>query len=126
MPTGSFQQFMVGFVLLIVAILCGILMSWIGGQIIDGFYWNNLNGQPLVSDSLIAYAQSPFYTATTGLKEEVYFVNLFYALCYFLPILGVLLFWQSFVKYQSTDSVSSVGTGDSGQGRGRLRRRRNR
>ena len=127
MPTGSFQQYVIGFSLMLVAILSGVIMSWVGGQLMDGFYSNNLNGQPLVPPSLIAYAASPFYTATSGLGTEVYFVNLFYALCYFLPILGVLLFWQSFVKYQSAETYGAIGfAGIQTEGRQRLRRRRNR
>lgn len=124
MPNASFQQYVVGFTLMTVAILSGIIMSWIGGQIIDGFYWNNLNGAPIVPASLIAYAASPFYTTTSNMAEEVYFINLFYALCYFLPILGVLLFWQSFVRYQSTDAIGTIGSVDYDSGRRRRRRRR--
>ena len=128
MPTGSFQQYVIGFTLMVVAILTGIIMSWVGGQIMDGFYANSLNGVPLVPASLIAYAQSPFYTATSGLPEINYFVNLFYALCYFLPILGVLLFWQSFVKVQSAEAYGMIGYSgmSGGGGNQRLRRRRNR
>jgi TRAP-type C4-dicarboxylate transport system permease small subunit len=123
MPTGSFQQFMVGFSLMVVAILTGIFLSWIGGQLIDGFYGNNY-----MPASVIAYAQNTdFYQGTSGMGVTVYFVNLYYALCFFLPILSVLLFWQGFVKYQSSDSYASLAGGsDDGGGRGRMRRRRNR
>ena len=128
MPTGSFQQYVVGATLLFVAILSGIIMSWIGGQLIDGFYTNQLNGHALVPDSLIAYAQGPFYTATSGLGVTVYYVNLFYALCYLLPILGMFMLWQSLVKYQSAEYYGSMfASGDDGGGNtsgGRRRRRR--
>ena len=128
MPTGSFQQYVVGATLLFVAILTGIVMSWIGGQLIDGFYANSLNGQPLVPDSLITYAQGPFYTATSGMTEMIYFVNLFYALCYVLPLLGCALLWQSLVKYQSAEYYGSMfaSGGDDGGSTGRRRRRRRR
>jgi hypothetical protein len=127
-PTGSVQQFVIGIALLISAILTGIVISWVGGVIMDGIYWNNLYGSPLVPPNIVAYAQSPFYTATSNMGAEVYFVNLFYAMCYALPIIGVLLFYQGFVKVQSVDAYGSTGASpnDGRQGRGRLRRRRNR
>ena len=127
MPTGSFQQYVVGATLLFVAILSGIIMSWVGGQLIDGFYNNELNGQPLVPDSLIAYAQGPFYDQTSGLAETNYFVNLFYLLCYVLPILGAFMLWQSLVKYQSAEyygSMFAAADDESAGGRRRRRRRR--
>ena len=128
MPTGSFQQFIMGFALLVSCIFTGIIISWIGGMLIDGFYANTLYGQPIVPQSLIAYAQSPFYTAASNMGVELYFINLFYMLCWALSILGVLLFFQSFVRYSSVDSLASIGGsgGNSGSGRQRLRRRRNR
>jgi hypothetical protein len=125
MPTGSFQQYVIGFTLFLVAILTGLVMSWVGGQLIDGFYANELNGQPLVPASLILYAQSPFYTATSNMSEAIYFVNLFYLLCYALPIIGCLLLWQSLVKYQSAEYYGSVfASGDDGGSTRRRRRRR--
>ena len=128
MPTGSFQQFIMGFALLVSCIFTGIIISWIGGMLIDGFYANTLYGQPIVPQSLITYAQSPFYTAASNMGVELYFINLFYMLCWVLSILGVLLFFQSFVRYSSVDSLASIGGsgGNSGSGRQRLRRRRNR
>lgn len=127
MPTGSFQQFVVGFSLLLVAILTGIIMSWMGGQIIDGFYANDINGQPLVPADLIAYAASPVYNDMAGLGETAYFVNLFYLLCYVLPILGCALFYQSFVKYQSAEYYGSMfASSDDGDSGRRRRRRRSR
>ena len=126
MPTGSFQQFVIGFSLFLVAILTGILMSWVGGQILDGIYANNLNGVPLVPDSVIAYAASPIYTGmeNANIGTAGYFVNLFYLLCYLLPCLGAALFYQSLVKYQSAEYYGmAFGGGDDGGGRRRRRRR---
>lgn len=127
MPTGSFQQYTIGFSLMVVAILSGIILSWLGGQLIDGFY-----GTQMMPQSVIDYAShgfggvgtNPVYEAMSGLPTVVYMVNLFYALCFFLPILGVLLFWQGFVKYQSAEGYA--GQFDNSSGGGRLRRRRNR
>ena len=128
MPTGSFQQFVVGFSLLLVAVLTGIMMSWMGGQLIDGFYANQLNGQALVPTNVIAYAASPVYTGMLdgSIGPITYFVNLFYLLCYALPIMGAVLFFQGFVKYQSAEYYGSMfATGDdAGEGRRRRRRRR--
>lgn len=131
MPTGSFQQYTVGVSLLFVAILSGIIMSWVGGQLIDGFYGNSFHGQPLVPDSLITYAsQGPLYNqlATANIGPAVYFVNLFYLLCYALPILGCFMLWQSLVKYQSAEyygsMFASAGSDDGGSTRRRRRRRR--
>lgn len=126
MPTGSFQQYVVGFTLFLVAVLTGIVMSWMGGQLIDGFYGNQLNGQQLVPSSLIAYAASPVYDDMSGLGATTYFVNLFYLLCYVLPILGVALLWQSLVKYQSAEyyGMYFAPAADGAGRRGRRRRRR--
>jgi hypothetical protein len=124
MPTGSFQQFMVGFSLFLVAILTGVIMSWCGGMLIDGFYSNSLNGHALVPDSVIAYAASPVYNDMSGLGTTVYYVNLFYFLCYLLPILGVVLFYQALVKYQSAEYYGSMFAAPSDTDTSRRRRRR--
>lgn len=129
MPTGSFQQYVVGATLFFVAILIGIVMSWMGGQLIDGFYANSLNGQQLVPQSLIDYAsKGAFYGETSGLGVTLYFVNLFYALCYAIPLIGCALLWQSLVKYQSAEYYGSMfaSGGDDGGDGGRRRRRRRR
>ena len=124
MPTGSFQQYVIGFSLFLVAILTGIIMSWCGGQLIDGFYANNLNGQQLVPDSVLAYAASPVYNDMAGLGTTVYYVNLFYALCYFLPIMGVVFLYQALVKYQSAEYYGSMfAPAPADTGRRRRRRR---
>ena len=125
MPTGSFQQMVIGFSLMITAMLSGIIMSWYGGQLMDGFYNNDY-----IPASVIAYASAngnPVYAGMSGLGVEVYFVNLFYALCFFCGILGVLLFYQGFVKYQSAENYGAqFSSGGDGGGGGRMRRRRNR
>jgi len=127
MPTGSFQQYVVGFTLFLVSILTGVVISWIGGQLIDGFYANSLNGQALVPPDLITYAsKGAFYAQTSNMPEVVYFVNLFYLLCYALPVLGAFMLWQSLVKYQSAEYYGSqfASYGDDGGGGTRRRRRR--
>lgn len=129
MPTGSFQQYVVGATLLLTAVLSGIIMSWIGGQLMDGFYANSLYGQPLVPPSLIAYAAGPVYNqmAAANIGPAIYFVNLFYFLCYALPLIGCYMLWQSLVKYQSAEYYGSMfaPAGDVEEG-GRRRRRRRR
>jgi hypothetical protein len=121
MATGSAQQFLIGFSLMLVAILTGIILSWVGGQIIDGLYGGNY-----MPASVISYASgTDFYQKTSTMPVEIYFINLYYAMCFALPILGVLLFWQSFVKYQSASVYASLGGSDDyGGGRARMRRRR--
>ena len=100
----SFQSFLTGFVLFIAAITVGIVMSWCVGGILDGFYSNELNGQPLVSDSLLEYAASPVYDDMAGLGVVTYYVNLFYALCYFLPLMGAIMFYQSIFRDASQET----------------------
>ena len=124
MATGSFQQFVIGFSLMLVAILLAIVMSWIGGQLIDGFYGGNY-----MPDSVLSYAnKTEFYEAASTMGVELYYINLFYLMCFALPILGVLLFWQSLFKYQSASVYAGLAGSDGtmGSGRQRLRRRRNR
>lgn len=129
MPTGSFQQYVVGASLFFVAILTGIVMSWAGGMLIDGFYANQLYNQTLVPTSLITYAQGPVYNEMTAANMGTvgYYVNLFYALCYGLPIIGCFLLWQSLVKYQSAEYYGSMfasAADNEGPSRRRHRRRR--
>ena len=127
MPTGSFQQYTIGFTLMVTAILAGIILSWIGGQLIDGFY-----GTAMMPQSAIDYAShgfggvgtNPVYEAMSGLPVTVYFVNLFYFLCFALPVIGVMLFWQGFVKYQSAEGYAGQFDSSGGSGGRRMRRRR--
>lgn len=129
MATGSFQMYAVGFSLMVTAILAGIILSWLGGQIIDGFY-----GDDFMPDSVVDYAShgpggvgtNPVYEAMHGLPVIVYFVNAFYLLCFALPVLGVMLFWQGFVKFQSAEGYAGQFDTSGGGGGGRMRRRRTR
>jgi hypothetical protein len=128
MPTGSFQQMVIGFSLMVTAMLSGIIMSWYGGQLIDGFYSGQYIPQPIINGILASPAGATVYNGMSGLSTEVYAVNLFYALCFFCGILGLLLFYQGFVKYQSAEGygVSIGGSVQGNSGGGRMRRRRSR
>jgi len=127
MATGSFQQMVIGFTLMVTAMLTGVIMAWYPGQLLDAFYNNQYMPQLLIDNILASPAGAAVYNGMSGLPVEVYFVNLYYGLDFFLGILGVLLFYQGFVKYQSAEGYgAAVSGGYSGGGSGRLRRRRNR
>lgn len=93
-----------GFVFFITACLIGFILSWYGGMLIDGFYNNELNGEKIVPDSLLEYAASPVYDDMSGLGQEVYYVNLFYFLAWFCPILGAIVLYQTLFKDESTET----------------------
>ena len=125
MPTGSFQQMVIGFSLMVTAMLTGVIMAWYPGQILDAFYNNQYMPQTLINNILANPAGAAVYNGMSGLSAEVYYVNLFYALDFGLGILGILLFYQGFVKYQSAEGYGiAVGGAGGDSGRGRISRRR--
>jgi hypothetical protein len=128
MPTGSFQQMVIGFTLMVTAALTGVIMAWYPGQVLDAFYNNQYMPQSLIDNILASPAGAAVYNGMSGLPVTVYYVNLYYGLDFFLGILGVLLFYQGYVKYQSAEGYGIAIAGGSGQsgGRSNMRRRRNR
>lgn len=120
---ASVQQFLIGFMLLIVACSTGFFLSYVGGNLIEQFYNNGTAlGPPTLIDSI---DDTNFYKQTNGIGID-WKINLFYAMCYLCPLLGVAWFWQSLIKYQSYDTYGQYGANAPQQsaGRGRFRRRR--
>ena len=127
---ASVQQYLIGFILLIVAGLTGFFLSWQGGMIMDRFA---NNGTPMGVSTLSNHDQmdlvnTTFYdTAKNGAGTMPFVMNLYYLGCYMIPLLGVAWYWQSLVKYQSYDSYGSVGNaGGVNMPQGQFRRRRRR
>lgn len=122
MPNGSIQQMIQGFVLMVTATLAAIIVGWQGGKLLEYFYSGNF-----LPSAVVAAAQympdgsaNPVFEAMSGLGVTVYYVNLFYGLDFFLGILGVLLFLQGFVKYQSSEGYAAQFSPPRGR---RMRRR---
>lgn len=93
----SFQVFGTGFILMIICITLGILMSFAGGTLIDMLTMGK-TGQILTNNSHIS---ADFQKSQLG--TMFWFINLYYFLCYAIPILGVAIFIQSILPRTSGD-----------------------
>jgi hypothetical protein len=84
-----FSIFWDGFLVFIICCAIGFIMSYSGGKVIDEIHeWKVKT--PLPGDT------SDFYVAT---HNQVYwFINLYYALMYGIPVLGAAIFAQSIIK----------------------------
>lgn len=100
----SVRSYAIGAIFMLIACAMGLTMSYIGGILMDGLFYNNLNGAPLVPSSIITYATTPIYNSMAHPPEEMYFINLYYLLCWFFPFLGTFIFWQSIFKDIGTES----------------------
>ena len=93
----SFQVFGTGFILMIVCITLGILMSFGGGTLIDLMTMGE-TGQILLNNSGVS---SDFRAAQVG--TMFWFINLYYFMCYAIPLLGIVIFIQSILPKTSGD-----------------------
>lgn len=115
------RQWIMGITLFAVALLTGYFLTWVGGQTLDFMYNNGTAmGPPQLIENI---KNTNFYKQTNGVGID-WKVNLAYAICYILPLLGAWWLWMSLVKYQSYDSYSQLGTSGQAQGGGYRRRRR--
>jgi hypothetical protein len=96
----SFQVFGTGFVLMILCIAIGILMSFAGGTLIDTMTTGE-TGEMFVNNSGVSPA---FQEAQDG--TIFWFINLYYFLCYAIPMLGVAIFIQSILPRTTGDRLT--------------------
>jgi len=94
---ATFQIFGTGFVLMIVCITLGILMAYAGGTLIDRLTMGD-TGDILLNNS---HVSPDFQKAQQGTMW--WFVNLYYFICYALPVLGIVIFIQSILPKTSGD-----------------------
>lgn len=94
---ADFQIFGMGFVLMIICIAIGILMSFAGGTVID-ILTTGTGGKALLNNSMVS---SDFQASQQSTMW--FFVNLYYFLCYAVPVLGIVIFIQSILPRTSGD-----------------------
>lgn len=87
----SVQQ---GFIMMVVCMVTGLLLSYFGGMILDTLYAGleniGINGGA--------------GTAWDTTRPINIFINLFYAVCYGLPLIGVAIFGLSLTRRNRYDS----------------------
>lgn len=93
----SFQVFGTGFMLMIICIAIGILMSFAGGTLIDIMTMGD-TGDLFINNSGVS---ADFQTAQNG--TIFWFINLYYFLCYAIPLLGIAIFIQSILPKTTGD-----------------------
>lgn len=85
---------------MIVCITLGILMSFAGGSMIDSLTMGS-TGQLLTNNSHVSPGFQAAQTSTM-----YWFINLYYFLCYAIPLLGIAIFIQSILPRTSGDRYS--------------------
>jgi len=93
----AFQVFGRGFIIMIVLMSLGILMSFAGGTIIDLFTMGH-TGDLITNSSGV----TPSWKAVQN-NTMWWFINLYYGLCYLLPLLGIAVFIQSILPVTTGD-----------------------
>ena len=84
---AEFGTFYFGFLAFVICCLVGLVMSWIGGGLIDTLHET---GKDLPG------SDSDFANDTQG---QVYWaMNLYYFLMYVIPVIGAVIFGQSILK----------------------------
>jgi hypothetical protein len=93
----SVQIFGTGFMLMIFCIGCGILLAFAGGTVIDMLTMGS-TGELLTNNSHVSTDFKAAQSATM-----YWFINLYYFICYALPVLGIGIFIQSILPQTSGD-----------------------
>jgi hypothetical protein len=96
-----------GMVVLALGIFLGVVMSWIGGSLLDGIYANNYHGVQLIPYSAQA-ASTLYFQQTTDASHSImlYYINLYYAFCFFLPLIGTWIFFNSIFEDAASEAYS--------------------
>jgi hypothetical protein len=95
----SVQVFGTGFVLMIFCIASGILLSFAGGTLIDTFTIGPAS-ETLTNNT---HVSADFQAAQAA--TMYWFINLYYFICYALPVLGIGIFIQSILPQTSGDRL---------------------
>ena len=111
---ASIQSVAIGFVIFVTCIATSWLLAYTGGSTIDRVY-NESQEYVLDHPSVDTTA---FYQETKNLALGP--INLFYLLIYGLPIIGLVILYQSVVRYQGQDTLMA---GSYGNARARRRGR---
>jgi hypothetical protein len=83
----SFTTFYWGFLVFIIACVCGLIMSYFGGWFLD---------MMLIKSMTLPGHDSDFALSTENLVW--WYVNMYYFIMYCIPILGAVIWGQSIVK----------------------------
>lgn len=84
---AEFTTFYWGFLFFLLCCGVGLIMAFFGGQFIDMMI-NKQSDFPGHDSSFALQSENQVY----------WFVNLYYAVTYFIPILGAIIFGQSVIK----------------------------
>lgn len=95
----AIQIFGTGFIIMIICITCGILLSYVGGMFIDSLTMGD-TGELLLNNTQVPIS-TEWRTAQFG--QMWFLVNLYYFLCYCIPVLGIVIFIQSILPRTSGD-----------------------
>jgi len=94
---ATFQIFGMGFVIMVSLVSLGILMAFAGGTVIDVLTMGD-TGQTLTNNSHVSSDFKASQNATMW-----FFINLYYFICYALPVLGIAIFVQGILPRTSGD-----------------------
>lgn len=95
---ASFRSFLAGFKIMVATIAVGTILSFVGGLAIDMIY-SNMNEAGYFDP--INGTDSKW----TDLSTINYLINLFYFLCYLLPLLGFSAFFLNTIRKQEYDEI---------------------
>lgn len=84
---ADFSTFWAGFTVFIICCIVGLVMSWVGGGLIDRMH---------EEAKTLPYADSDMTEAMQG--DIYWFINAYYLITYLIPVLGAIIFGQSILK----------------------------
>lgn len=102
---ASFATFWRGFLVLIIFCLVGFVLSYFGGKFMDTFLSRYEEAGYLTQNVEHPSTMSDFYNHTTKMGDYKVYLNLYYLFCYFFPIMGCVLFYQSIVKNTRQEQI---------------------
>jgi hypothetical protein len=94
---GSIQIFGTGFAIMLVCIGIGIILAFSGGTVIDSLTMGS-TGQLIMNNTQVSPGFQNAQNTTVW-----FFINLYYFMCYAVPILGIGIFIQSILPKTSGD-----------------------
>jgi hypothetical protein len=93
------QIFGTGFIIMVICIACGILLSYAGGMFIDTLTMGR-TGETLINNTEIHISTE---WRQAQYNSMWWFINLYYFLCYCIPVLGIGIFIQSILPRTTGD-----------------------
>ena len=89
---ATYQAFYTGYVILVLCCLVGFIMSFLGGYLIDTLY-TQLDKANMIQGTMITAEWNQ------AQQETMWgFINLYFGLCYIVPCIGAVVFFQAIVR----------------------------